>query len=87
MCALAVGDINYSAFIQAIDDEYTAQVIEVEHKLEGTALSAKEGVGGSGEGVCGQVDVDMLVGRIREHVDINRIRVRRGGKVVKGEGK
>ena len=48
--------------------------------------STKEGAGGSGEGVCGQVDVDMLVGRIREHVDINQIRVRREGKVVKTGG-
>ena len=90
---VAGGDINYSAFIQAIDEEYTAQVYETEQKMEGVSLHAKDGADGSGVGGAveegmgpGQVDVDMMVERIREHVDINRIRVR-GGEGTKGEGR
>ena len=97
---VAGGDINYSAFIQAIDEEYTAQVYETEQKMEGVSLHAKDGADGSGVGGGaeegarpGQVDVDMMVERIREHVDVNRIRVRgrggegRGGEVVKVEAR
>ena len=97
---VAGGDINYSAFIQAIDEEYTAQVYETEQKMEGVSLHAKDGADGSGVGGGaeegarpGQVDVDMMVERIREHVDVNRIRVRgrggegRGGDVVKVEAR
>ena len=83
---VAGGDVNYSAFIQAIDEEYTAQVYETEQKMEeGLSLQAKDGAGGSGVGGGaeegagpGQVDIDMMVERIREHVDVNRIRVRGG---------
>ena len=79
-CVVAGGDINYSAFIQAIDEEYTAQVYETEQKMEGVSHHTKDGAGEEGEGP-GQVDVDMMVERIREHVDVNRIRVRwRGGE-------
>ena len=84
----AGGDINYSAFIQAIDEEYTAQVYETEQKMEGVSLHAKNGAGGGVEEGAGpgQVDVDMMVERIREHVDVNRIRVRggRGGEEDRG---
>ena len=57
--------------------------------MEGTSLRTQDGTGGSvvgggGEEGAGQgqVDVDMMVERIREHVDINRIRVRGGGGTI-----
>ena len=57
--------------------------------MEGTSLRTQDGTGGSvvgggGEEGAGpgQVDVDMMVERIREHVDVNRIRVRGGGGTI-----
>ena len=58
---LAGGDINYSAFIQAIDEEYTAQVLETEHKMEGTSLRTQDGIGGTvwgQKGGCGHSGVE-----------------------------
>jgi Ca2+-binding EF-hand superfamily protein len=68
------GDINYSAFIQAIDGEYTGQVYE-EEKPVGMVPPLDHDDDQCKMVDTSMVDVHLLVARIREFVEVNRIRV------------
>ena len=73
------GDMNYSAFIQAIDEEYTGQVVEAKVDLQ-DLVNTKEKKNEEEETarmelLKTQVNVSLLLDRIREHVETNRIRV------------
>ena len=68
------GDVNYSAFIQAIDDEYTGQVYEGEKPLAEMAPISSSG--NEPKPVhTSTVNVPLLVARIKEFVEVNRVRV------------
>jgi len=72
------GDINYPAFVQAIDAEYCGRATAPATKggKSADACSKKEGDQSSDESPdISSVDVDELLGRIRHHVLVNRIRV------------
>jgi Ca2+-binding EF-hand superfamily protein len=65
------GDVNYSAFIQAIDPEYTGQVIETEK----TAVEKPQSVVGAVMTSLTDEELLELIDRIKYFVKINRIRV------------
>ena len=72
------GDINYPAFVQAIDAEYCGRATAPITKGKNSAdvSSKKEGNESTNESPdISSVDVDELLGRIRHHVLVNRIRV------------
>lgn len=74
----ANGDINYPAFVQAIDTEYCGRATAPVTKggKSADASSKKEGDQSNDESPdISSVDVDELLGRIRHHVLVNRIRV------------
>ena len=68
------GDVNYSAFIQAIDDEYTGQVYEDEKPLAEMAPITHNGNEPKPVDTS-TIDIPLLVARIKEFVEVNRIRV------------
>jgi hypothetical protein len=63
------GDVNYPAFIQAIDVEYTGQTKETE--LEEAPAATAPSPNASPSPVA---DLPLLLSRLREYVRVNRIR-------------
>lgn len=69
------GDVNYSAFIQAVDEEYTGQIVEVEEGGEGKeGGTLRDPASQSLKAPPRPVSVEELTARLQEHVYINRIR-------------
>jgi Ca2+-binding EF-hand superfamily protein len=62
------GDVNYPAFIQAIDEEYTGQTKQTEPEEPSAA------VGSSAIPSPEPVDLPLLLSRLRDYVRVNRIR-------------
>lgn len=77
------GDINYPAFVQSIDPEYCGRATAAPVSNGGNSSSSGVSSKKKGGGVStkeetldiSSVDVDELLGRIRHHVLVNRIRV------------
>jgi len=71
------GDINYPAFVQAIDAEYCGRAAPSSSGGARTGSSSKTGDRESSDESpdISSVDIDELLKRIRHHVLVNRIRV------------
>ncbi|XP_062506736.1 uncharacterized protein LOC134183259 [Corticium candelabrum] len=67
------GDVNYSAFIQAIDSEYTGQVVEEEKPA--TVESPDTSLATMATSDMTEASLLELIDRIKHHVKVNRIRV------------